>query len=304
MTARQAWAAGLLALAGAAQATSSGHSSAASQFCERHHELSAAEQDRVLRFAAVVREQLAAVAGEVALVSRSGLDLSRFGLRYSHGAIAWRSAQGAWSARQLYYACDEGRPRIYDQGMAGFAMGMDNADTGYISIVSLPAGAGAVLKAAALDTPRVLHLLAARYSANAYAYGTRYQNCNQWLIELLASAWGGLDDGDGLRERAQAWLRGAGYDPEPVEVGSRWLMLAAYFVPLLHLDDHPAEDRQAMRLRVSLPPAIEQFTRQRLPASSRVEICHNARQVVVHQGWDAVADGCLPGEGDRVIPLD
>ena len=59
----------------------------------------------------------------LALVSRSGLDLSRFNIRYSHAAIAWRSEQGQWAARQLYYACDEHRPRIYDQGLAGFATG-------------------------------------------------------------------------------------------------------------------------------------------------------------------------------------
>ena len=30
-------------------------------------------------------------------------------------------------------------------------------------------------------------LLAANYSANAYAYGLHFENCNQWLVELLAS---------------------------------------------------------------------------------------------------------------------
>jgi hypothetical protein len=26
--------------------------------------------------------------------------------------------------------------------------------------------------------------------------------------------------------------------------------------------------------------------------------------VVVHRGWTPVADGCRPGEGDRVVPFD
>ncbi|WP_371868124.1 DUF2145 domain-containing protein [Duganella levis] len=284
------------ATAGQAQASSG-------RFCDRSHELSAAEQDRLLRFAAVLRDELAATDDGVALVSRSGLDLSRFHIRYSHGAVAWRSEQGAWSARQLYYACDEGRPRIYDQGLAGFAMGTDDPQLGYVSIVRLPPQAVLALRPALLDTSRALHLLGAQYSANAYAYGLQYQNCNQWLIEMLAAGWGDLPDGDDLRERAQQWLREQHYAPQPVEVGSRWLMLASYFVPLLHLDDHPDEDRAALQLHISLPSTVEAFVRDRFPQSERVEICHDEKQIVIHRGWMPIADGCKAGDGDRVISL-
>lgn len=284
------------ATAGQAQASSG-------RFCDRSHELSAAEQDRLLRFAAVLRDELAATDDGVALVSRSGLDLSRFHIRYSHGAVAWRSEQGAWSARQLYYACDEGRPRIYDQGLAGFAMGTDDPQLGYVSIVRLPPQAVLALRPALLDTSRALHLLGAQYSANAYAYGLQYQNCNQWLIEMLAAGWGDLPDGDDLRQRAQQWLREQDYAPQPVEVGSRWLMLASYFVPLLHLDDHPDEDRAALQLHISLPSTVEAFVRDRFPQSERVEICHDDKQIVIHRGWTPIADGCKASDGDRVISL-
>jgi hypothetical protein len=127
--------------------------------------------------------------GDTALISRSGLDLSRFHIRYSHAAVARRDETGTWSARQLYYACDEARPRIYDQGLAGFVMGTDDPALGYISIVRLPAGAAQSLRYASLDTSRVQHLLATSYSANAYPFSTRYQNCNQWVVEMLAVAW-------------------------------------------------------------------------------------------------------------------
>lgn len=283
----------LLLTAGAAHASSS-------RFCDRTQELTAAEQDRLLRFAAVLRDELAATGESVALVSRSGLDLSRFNIRYSHAAIAWRSAQGLWAARQLYYACDEHRPRIYDQGLAGFAMGTDDPKLGYLSIVRLPPQAVLPLRP---DTPRALHLLAAQYSANAYAYSLRYQNCNQWLIEMLAAGWGDLPDGEDLRERAQAWLRQQGYMPEPVEVGSRFWMLASIFVPLLHLDDHPDEDLAALQLHISLPATVESFVRARFPQSERVELCHDEQQIVIHRGWTPIADGCKPADGDRVVSL-
>jgi len=281
-----------------------GSVSASSRFCDRSQELTATEQDRLLRFAAVVRQELAATEGSVALISRSGLDLSRFGIRYSHAALAWRHDDGAWSARQLYYACDEGRPRIFDQGTAGFAMGTDNAALGYVSLVRLPAETLAPLRQALLDPARVQHLLAGRYSANAYPFSLEYQNCNQWVAELLAAAWGELADGGDLRARAQDWLRTASYAPDPVQISSRWLMFGALFVPLIHLDDHPQVDVATLRMQVSLPASLEAFARVRLPASERVEICHDGKQVVVHQGWLPVADGCVPGPGDRVIPFD
>lgn len=293
-----------LTVAGSAHASSLSGSSGTSRFCDRSQELTAVEQSRLLRFAGVLREELAGAQEEsVALVSRSGLDLSRFGIRYSHAALAWRSDAGVWAARQLYYACDERRPRIFDQGLAGFVIGTDDPHLGYISIVRMPPEAVLALRPALLDGPRVGHLLAAQYSANAYAFSTRYQNCNQWVVEMLAAGWGDLADDDRLRDRAQDWLREARYTPAPVPVDSWWLMQAGRFVPLLHLDDHPDHDRAARQLVVSLPAAVERFIRGRFPASERVELCHDDKQVVVRRGWTPIADGCVPEPGDRVISL-
>lgn len=290
----------LLGVAGSAQAGSS----PLSNFCDRQDKLSAGEQDRLLRFAAVVKAELGSTFDDVALISRSGLDLSRFNIRYSHAALALRSPDGAWAARQLYFACDEKRPRIFDQGIAGFAMGTDDPTVGFISIVRLPAAAATRLADAARDKPRSLHLLAGRYSANAYPWSLLYQNCNQWVIEMVGSAWGALPDGADLRARAQNWLREAGYAPEPVFVASPFTMMASYFVPLVHLDDHPRDDRAARRLQVSLPSTLEAFVRQRAPEAERVELCHNAREIVVHRGWTPIPDGCVAGDGDTVVGLD
>lgn len=285
-----------------AQSGASGTASS-STFCDRTQAHSAAQQDALLRFAGVVREELNLADGETALVSRSGLDLSRFQIRYSHAALAWRDSAGIWTTRQLYYACDERRPRIFDQGIAGFAMDIDNPSLGYVSIVVLPPVQASTLRLALLDKPRALRLLAAQYSANAYPFSLSYQNCNQWVMELLATAWGDLADGADLRARAQVWLRDAQYAPEPVAIPSRWLILAAAFTPFLHLDDHPAADRSALSLQVSLPASVESFVRQHAAGSRRVELCYNARQVVVHHGWTPIAAGCKPAQGDRVVAL-
>ena len=95
-------------------------------FCDRADKVTAADQDRVLRFAAAVKDELARSGASLALVARAGLDLSRFGLLYSHAGIALKNnPDGPWAVRQLYYACDESRPRLFDQGMSGFVLGAD-----------------------------------------------------------------------------------------------------------------------------------------------------------------------------------
>lgn len=275
------------------------------RFCDRAAPMTARQQDRLLRFAALIKQELDRSGETVALVARSGLDLGRFGLRYSHAGVSLKASGNApWSVRQLYYACDEQRPRLYDQGLSGFLFGTDDPAVGYVSIVFPGGTAAASLERTALDNPRALRLLAAAYSANAHPSSLRYQNCNQWVAELLATAWGDLDDASDLRDRAQHWLASRGYEPAPVDVGSRWLMLAASFMPLIHLDDHPRDDLDALRVRTSLPGAIEAFVRGQLPGALRVEMCHAGGKAVIRYGWDPVSEGCRPRAGDRVVDLD
>ena len=275
------------------------------RFCDRAAPMSAQQQDRLLSFAALIKRELDRSGESVALISRSGTDLSRFGLRYSHAGVSLKASDNApWSVRQLYYACDEERPRLYDQGLSGFLFATDDPTVGYVSIVLLGATEAAALESAALDRARALRLLAATYSANAYPFSLRYQNCNQWVAELLATAWGSLEDRQDLRERAQGWLAQHGYTPPAIDVGSHWLMIAAPFVPLIHLDDHPQQDLYALRVRTSLPRAIEAFVRERLPDARRIEMCHNGGMAIIRRGWEPVAEGCRPQAGDQVVNLD
>lgn len=270
-------------------------------FCDRPAKVTAAAQDHVLRFSAVVKEELERSGATAAVVSRAGLDLARFGLRYSHAGLALKgNPNSPWSVRQLYYACDEARPRIFDQGMAGFVLGAEEPGQGHLSMVMLPEEQGAALQSAALDEKTPLALLAGEYSANAYAYSTRYQNCNQWLVELIASAWGASST---QREESQRWLREQGYEAEPVNVG-RMLIIAAHFVPLVHVLDHPGDDLRALTMHVSLPSSIERFVQREAPQAKRVEFCYNSSHIVVHRGWDAMGAGCEAQPGDEVIGFD
>jgi hypothetical protein len=328
----------LLAVTGAIALFGAANAAASPVYCDSQVVLSPGQQSKLLRFSEVVKAELAASGQSVALLARSGLNLSRFGIRYSHSGISLQASHNTpWSVRQLYYACDEQKPRIFDQGMAGFVLGTDNAAVGYISAVLLPPEAAQTLEAAALNNQQALALLHPVYSPNAYAYSLRYQNCNQWVVELLATALGklGLADEAGkelpyglkqdltqdpkqdltqdlvplsespsARARSQAWLRQQGYLPSLVEVGSRLLMWAGAFIPLVRNDDHPQQDLALLRYQVSMPASIEGFVQAKLPGAQRIEFCHNAQHIVVHRGWTPVAEGCVPSPEDRVIALD
>lgn len=279
-------------------------SSAAFQFCDKPPKLSAPEQNNVFNFTSVVREELSKLNTNITLISRSGLDLARFQIRYTHAAILWQGdTPNQWTARQLYYACEEKRPRLFDQGLAGFIMGTSSPNEGYISIISLPPEAAQRLRTSTLDTPLALRMLAPNYSANAYPFSTRYQNCNQWVAEMLFTAWGNTDLTDTPRQQAQQWLQNQQYTPSPVPFPN-WMLLASAFLPLVHTQDHPEEDVRNHAIQVSLPSNLEQFIQKTHPDSRRIEICHNGKQAIVHEGWAPLKRCEAESTNDRIIPLN
>jgi hypothetical protein len=293
----------LFALCGAAHAFSF-------EVCDRPREPGVDQRDVMLRFGAIVREQLAASGQDVALVARSGLDLHRLDVRYSHAAVVLKdNGDRPWSVRELYYSCEDHRPRVYDEGLTGFLLGTDDPETGYVSLVFLPPERGTALRTTAVDKHHALGVLGASYSANAYPFSTRHQNCNQWVMELLADAWGAgaADDGTAsdadARTRAQAWLRAQGYLPTVFTVSAHPMTWLADAVPWLANDDHPPHEIAHGRYNVSMPSAIETFVQAKVPGATRLEICHAGRRVVLHRGWDDIAEGCVAGPGDRTIEL-
>lgn len=278
------------------------------EVCDRPREPSADQRDVMLRFGALVRDELAASGQDVVLVARSGLDLHRLDVRYSHEAVALKDNDGRpWSVRELYYSCEDHRPRVFDEGLTGFLLGTDDAENSNVSLVFLPPAHAVPLRAAAVDKQHALGVLGASYSANAYPFSTLHQNCNQWVMELLAQAWGARDadttpDTD-ARAKAQAWMRAQGYLPTVFTVSAQPMTWLPNLVPWLSNDDHPPEELAHGRYNVSMPASIETFVQAKVAGASRVELCHAGRRVVVHRGWDDIADGCVAAGNDRVIEL-
>jgi hypothetical protein len=273
-------------------------------FCDQEPKLSAEQKNRLFLFADSIKRLLDASGHSMAVVARAGIDLDRFNLRYSHSGISLKqSGNTPWSVRQLYYSCEQDRPMLFDQGLTGFLIDQDNKRLPYVSLVFLPPVAEQAVERAALDKPVVLKLLAADYSANAYAFSTRYQNCNQWVMEVIAHAQGGLPAEGDLRADAQRWLREQHYLPTSVQVNNPFILIGGMLVPLLHTLDHPPENRSKGLFEVTMPASEDAFIQTAIPGASRVEMCMNGEQIVVHHGWDLIPEGCQAGPGDTVLPL-
>lgn len=276
-----------------------------SAFCTETVELHPAQQDRLIRVAGIIKAELESSSHQAAIVARSGLALQRLSQRYSHAGVSLRRSPNApWSVRQLYFACDEQRPRIFDQGLSGFVLGVEDADVGFVSVLLLPERPEALLTHTALNDTVALQLLSPRYSANAHAYSTLFQNCNQWLAELLATAWSQQPlaaDTLTARAHAQQWLREQGYQATVLDVGWPPLLWLASLSPWLHTRDHPDADLQSGTLRVSMPEGLEQFVRQRYPHTQRWEFCYTAQHMVLRRNGPTLPDHCEAQPDDTVI---
>jgi hypothetical protein len=276
-------------------------------YCDRHiTEMSGAEADQMMAFGAQINEFLQQSGASAVIISRSGFDLSRFGLHYSHAGIALPdSDKKTWRVRQLYFDCDEERPRIYDQGILGFLAGNEPKKPAFLSVVFLPQEKEAALRDAAKDNQVALSLLSSTYSANAYAFSTLYQNCNQWVAEMLGFAWkspAAVDLAESPRQQAQTWLKSENYQPTDIPV-QRWMIWLSPFAPRMHRDDHPAEDLARRVLRVSMPGSLEQFVHAQVPGASRVEFCMKDGKVITRHGWALLPADCHAETGDQVEAL-
>ncbi len=267
------------------------------RLCAAEAPRSAADQDRLLQVAELLRAELQAAGQPAALVARAGTPkLARFGIRYTHAAVSLRdNPLSPWGVRQLYFACDEQRVRLFDQGLAGFLMGADEPQRGFVSLLLLPAEAAESLAQAALDTPSAQALLAGDYSANAHPQDLLRLNCNQWLAELMAQAWAPPTAG---RATAQAVLGVWGYAPEPVRYGhAGWRLLAA-FVPWLSFAGHPPEDAARSEIVTSLPPDLERLALRLWPAARRIELCYTAEHLLLRRDGPPLDAACQPAEGE------
>lgn len=210
--------------------------------------LSATELAHSLELAAKTTAALDRSRAEAAIVARAGQDLSEWGLRYSHLAIAYRDREalggrGAWRVVHKLNHCGSDRASLFRHGMAEF-FGEDLYDF-EAGVVTLEPIAGAALARRLSDNFTVARLDEPHYNMLAYPWSTRYQQSNQWVIETIAHV---LEPAASSRARAQDWLRLRGYQPTTLHINALRRLGARVGGANIAFDDHPTARRFSDRI--------------------------------------------------------
>lgn len=277
----------------------------------RSPEVAAAGFDRLIRIAALIEKDLNTYDSSAVLLGRSSSGTERFGQEFGHAAFAMHSASGRWVVRHLYLAEKTDRatvPEISEVGFGNYLFDSGYFDEGYVFALVLPPPWGERLRAAASNDALVLTLLNPDYSAIAHPYSTKYQNCNQWALEVTAAALADESTPIANRTQAQEWLKQQGYQPTTLNINPLMKFAVRTWAAARHMtfpeDDHPPEAVAAGRYQITFPNSLAKFVQQKLPATQRLDYCYAGNTVILRKPGTPFEPGCKPGVEDRVIELE
>jgi hypothetical protein len=197
---------------------------------------------------------------QVAMIARVGQDLSKYHLRYSHMGFVWRDhPAGRWTVVHELNQCGTAESALYNEGLGNFFL--DDLFA-FETLIIIPNPAVQHRLAAMLESSMPLQLHADHYNMLAYPFSTRYQNSNQWLLEVFAAA-----NDVRIRDRAQAqnWLKLADYQPITLEIPTLTRLGARLFRANVEFDDHPVERRIAGQIDTVTVESVVGFLARRDP---------------------------------------
>jgi hypothetical protein len=215
---------------------------------------------RNLQLASKVRERLEASGATVAFVGRAGIDLREFGLTYSHVGLAWRDhPRGRWFTFHLLNPCGETRSELLDQSVEDF-YNVELFTYDAIIVVPTPQIQAKVLKTFFSPMAPSLHHI--DYNMISNPWSTKYQNSNQWVLEVTAAS---LAPENSITNRAQAqlWLKQNGFVPSRTPIGAFRRLGARLFSAHVQFDDHePDEERSGIYNTVTVESIVAFLTMQ------------------------------------------
>lgn len=179
---------------------------------------------------------------KVALIARVGSDLSQYGLRYSHVGFVvknYNKKPGKWTVVHLLNQCGTDASSIYTQGLMNYFM--DNLYSFDYQII-IPDKSTQAKIYEVLDASQLKDLHGKHYSMLAYPFSSRYQNSNQWVLEVLAKSISPKPIHS--RTEAQTYLRKTGYKPSVIKLDDFSKLKASMFTKHIRFDDHPRQEMQ------------------------------------------------------------
>lgn len=217
-----------------------------------------------LQLALQTFQALDASGARLALIGRVGSDLSKHNLRYSHMGMVWRDhPKGRWTVVHMLNECGTATSALYDEGLGNF---FNDDPFAYETIIAIPSADNQDRLIKALGTALPASLFQPQYNMLAYPWATKYQNSNQWLVEVLAAAWsppGSVFN----RQQAQGWLKQAGYQPTLLRIGAMERLGGRMFRANIAFDDHPNELRFSSQIYTVTVESVIEFVRRHDPAT-------------------------------------
>ncbi|MGQ3053224.1 MAG: DUF2145 domain-containing protein [Roseateles sp.] len=199
-----------------------------------------------LTLALATARQLDASGAQVAILARAGQDLSKYDLKWSHLGFVYKdiSQQPAvWRVMHKLNHCGTDHAALYRQGLGEFYL--DNPHRYEAAFVVLKPELQQALLPILTDNARAAHFNERRYSMVSYAFGTTYQQSNQWVLETLASA---AAPGIVSRRAAQDWLKSQGYQPTDLRLSALERLGGRLTQANIAFDDHPTARRMTRHI--------------------------------------------------------
>jgi len=197
----------------------------------------ARQVEQGLQLAEATLRALDASGAQVAVLARAGQDLSKYGLRWSHLGFVYRQ-EGVWRVMHKLNHCGTDHAALFRQGLGEFFL--ENPYRYEAAFVVLKPELQQALLPVLADNARVARLNERRYSMVSYAFGTTYQQSNQWVLETLASA---ASPGVANRRDAQAWIKAQGYQPTDLHLSTLTRLGGRLTQANIAFDDHPGARR-------------------------------------------------------------
>jgi hypothetical protein len=176
----------------------------------------------------------------VALLARSGTDLGKYGLHYSHVAFVVRDhPDGRWTVVHLLNRCGTDHSSLYAQGLVNFFL--DDLVSQDARIVWLQPQVATRL-AALLQSPQLFALHNPRYNVIARFDSSRTQNSTAWVLDVLDAAR--LPESMSVsRANAHALEHLDGFRPDVIHIPYSKRILGGLFSANTDFSDHPVATR-------------------------------------------------------------
>lgn len=216
-----------------------------------------------------VNEVLNNTNAKVVLIARIGQDLSKYHLKYSHVAFAYKNPDDqTWQVYHELNSCGSDQSNLYVEGLANFFL---DDMVSYDSKIFIPSihlqNKLYTLLTSRKNELKVLH--ESHYNMLAYPFSTKYQNSNQWVLEIIAKA---LNDSITDRNEAQLWLKSMHYVPTTLEIDTMTRLGARMFKANIAFDGQPFERRMAGHIDTITVDSVYNFLEQQDTEGKFIEL--------------------------------